>query len=121
MGLKETIIEKISKPNKIVLERYRAAKITFIICVFLFFVNFYFVWVDFYADFFIKSLVIFYILLLLSLVFYIYFFIKKTFIEKLPNYIFIIILAILIILFGLLTFPVILDWGISWLLWYISK
>jgi len=116
MWLKEMLKRTFSDENKIILERYRWAKLAFIISSFLFFINFYFVWANFYLDFFWKTLGVIYIILLLSLVFYVYFFIKKLLIWKIPKFVFIIILIFLLLIFGFLVLPIIVEWGFNYIL-----
>lgn len=114
MTLKEMINQNFSDPKQITLERYKSAKFAFIISTFLFFVNFYLVWANFYKDLFSASLGITYIIMLLSLVFYIYFFMKNMFFEKTKSTVFLLILVLLFLIFVILLLPVVFKWGIIW-------
>lgn len=116
MWLKEMIKKTFSDEKKITIERYRGAKFAFILSSFVFFMNFYFVWANFYLDFFSHTLGVSYIILLLSLAFYMYFWIKKLLIWKIPNYFFIIILIILLLIFGFFILPIIIEWWLNWVL-----
>lgn len=116
MSLKEMLKKDFSTPKTITLERYRAAKFTLIITSFLFFINFYLVWAKFYLNIFNNTLGIIYILLLLSFVFYIYFFIKNILLEKINNLYFIIILIVLFVTFSFFVLPVIVNGWLFWLL-----
>lgn len=120
MTLKEMIKQKFSNPKAITLERYKAAKFMLIISSFLFFINFYLVWAKFYLNFFTNTLGIMYIILLLSFVFYVYFFTKNMLIEKIQNYFFIIILIMLFLIFSFFALPVIIDEWFNWVLKFIS-
>ncbi len=113
MWLKEMLKKDFSKPKSITLERYKASKFMFIIISFLFFLNFYFVWADFYSNIFIPSLGVMYILLLFSLVFFVYFLIKKLLVEKIKNYYFVIIFILLFLI--LLSFSSIIVFN-EWLI-----
>ena len=112
MWLKEAIKKTFSDEKTLLIERYRAAKSAFIIISFLFFVNFYFVWAKFHLDFFSWTLPIMYIILLLSLVFFVYFFLKKTLIWKIPNHLFIVLLIVLLGVFSLFVLPSIVRGGL---------
>ncbi len=116
MGLKEILKQEFSNPKDITLERYRATKFAFIISVFLFFINFYFVWANFYSGIFTNTLGISYLLLLLSIVFYVYFLIKKMLLEKIPKFLFIIIFILLFVLSIFLSLPIIIKWWLVWIL-----
>ncbi len=115
MSLKEILKQSFDEPKEISLQRYKAAKFIFVLTSFLFFVNFYFVGVNFYVDIFSKTLGISYILLLLSLVFYIYFLIKHIFIEKIPKYLFVLIPVLFFASFIILLLPVIFRWWFFWI------
>ncbi len=116
MTLKEMLNQNFSDKNLITIERYKSAKFAFIIFTFLFFVNFYFVGADFFTEIFSSTFSISYVLMLLSFVFYVYFFIKKMFLEK-PNSPFsIILIVILIILFLLMILPLIFKWWLMGIL-----
>ncbi|MDP2090297.1 MAG: hypothetical protein Q8K30_01750 [Candidatus Gracilibacteria bacterium] len=112
MTLKEMLNQNFSDPNLITLERYKSAKFAFIIFTFLFFVNFYFVGANFFVDIFSITFGVSYILMLLSLIFYIYFFIKKMLINKPNQLIFIITVLLLTILFVFMLLPMIFKGGI---------
>lgn len=116
MSLKEMLKQDFSTPKTITLERYKSAKFMLIITSFLFFINFYLVWAKFYINIFNNTLGVIYILLLLSFVFYIYFFIKNMLIEKINNLYFIIILIILFMTFSFFVLPVIVNGWLFWLL-----
>ena len=116
MWLKEKLKQKFSNDKEISIERCKASKFIFIISSILFFQNFYFVWANFYLDIFSKTLWYMYVILVLSLISYIYFFIKKSLVSKVPNYIFIVFIILFILLFLLLLLPITLDWGLNWLL-----
>lgn len=120
MWLKEMIKKTFSDDSKITIERYKAAKFVFILSSFLFFMNFYLVWANFYLEIFGKTLGIIYIILLLSLVFYIYLFIKKLLIWKVPKYILIIILLFLFIIFLFVLLPVLLEWWLNTVIEFIK-
>ena len=113
MSFKEAIKKTFSDEKSLVIERYRAAKFAFIMASFIFFVNFYFVWAKFYLDIFSWTLPIMYIILLLSLVFFVYFFLKKLLIWKIPRHLFIVLLIILLGIFSLFVLPSVVK---GWLL-----
>jgi hypothetical protein len=77
----------------------------FIAMTFVFFLNYFFVWAQFYYDFFIKILPYSYILYLLSFLFYVFFFFKlKIFSKmkwKIAEIIFFIFLILLFLVFSL--------------------
>lgn len=116
MWLKEMLKEDFSKPKTITLERYKAAKFMLIISSFLFFLNFYFVWAQFYLNIFSNTLGVAYTILLLSFVYYVHFFIKNMLIEKVKRYYFIIILVILFLIFTVFVSPLIFDEWVKWFL-----
>jgi hypothetical protein len=120
MGLKEMIKKTFKDEKQITIERYRWAKFAFILSSFLFFMNFYYVWANFYTNIFANTLGIMYIILLLSLIFYVYFFIKKLLIDKVPKYLFIIILIILFLIFSFLVLPLIVEGWFNWVLNFIK-
>ena len=120
MWLKEMLKETFSNKKDITLERYKAAKFAFIVSSFLFFINFYLVWANFYLDIFSNTLGILYIILILSLVFYIYFFIKKILVWKIPWFIFIIFFIILLVIFWLAILPITLENWFNELLQFIK-
>lgn len=117
MELKEMLKENFNNTKEITKERYKASKVAFLTTAFLFFLNFYFVWAKFYSDFFDNTLWISYILLLLSMFFYIYFLIKNKFVEKFPEHLFKIIFIVLLVFFIILLLPAVFKWWLFWILW----
>ncbi|MFK7780421.1 MAG: hypothetical protein QM490_04800 [Candidatus Gracilibacteria bacterium] len=109
MGLKEMLKKDFTKQKTITLERYKASKFMLVISSFVFFLNFYFVGARFYLNIFTSTLGITYIILLLSFVYYVYFFIKNMYIEKIKNYYFILIFIVLFIMFLIFAFPLIFS------------
>ena len=116
MWLKETLNKKFSNPENITLERYRASKFAFIMSSFLFFLNFYFVWAGFYSDIFSNTLGIMYIVLLLSMVFFVYFYTKKIYLSKLPKAFFVLLIVFLLLLIIFLALPIVVKWWILWIM-----
>ena len=114
--LKDTLKKNFSNWEKITSERYIASKFAFIISSFLFFLNFYLVWANFNLDFFGKTLWILYIILLISIIFFVYFYLKKVFFWKLSKTISILLLIFLFLIFWFLAFPILFDWWINWLI-----
>lgn len=115
MWLKEMLKQDFWDPKKIIYERYKSAKFVFIISSFLFFVNFYLVWAKFYLNIFNTTLWVAYIMLILSFMFYIYYSLKNLFIEKIKAQYFLILIVILVLLFMILTMPLVVQWGLMWL------
>lgn len=113
MWLKEFVNEIFSDEKSLLLERYKAAKFSFIAASFLFFINFYLVWARFSLEIFSSTLPIIYIILLLSMVLYAYYFIKKSLFWKISSHFFIIIFIIILLFFTLLLFPSVIRWGLS--------
>lgn len=121
MSLKEILKQSFSDPKEITLERYKWAKFAFIITAFFFFLNFYFVGARFYSDIFTNTLGISYILLLISILYFIYFLVKLSFIDK-PNKILNLVIFILLFWwFIVLLLPVVFKWGISSVLDLLKK
>ena len=116
MWFKEVLKKTFKDDKKIVFERYKAAKFVFIISSFLFFLNFYFVGARFYIGIFNYTLAFMYVVLLLSIMFYIYYYIKKMLIDKLPAFVFILLLFILFAGFLFLVLPAAIEDGVEWVL-----
>lgn len=117
MWLKEMLNKEFNNEKTIIFERYKASKFVLVVSSFLFFLNFYFVWANFYSDIFKNTLNFIFIILIISLIFYFYFFIKNLLFWKIPQYVFIIIFIFLLILFLFLLLPIIVEW---WLIWIIN-
>lgn len=114
MWLKEMLKGKFTKEKDITLERYKAAKFMFIFSALVFFLNFYFVGAQLHLSFFSRTLNITYVLLLLSFVFYFFFFVKKNLLWKIPNFLFVILIMMLGLLFTFLILPLIIKgWFMS--------
>lgn len=105
MWLKDMLKQDFSNEKVIIEERYKASKFAFVFSVLLFFLNFYFVWANFYSEVFKESLGITYTLMLLSLVLYIYILIRKIYLEKIPKMLNAVIFMFLILFFAVLLFP----------------
>lgn len=114
MSFKEMLKQSFSDPKTLTLERYKAAKFAFIVTAFLFFLNFYFVWANYYSDIFSNTLWTIYILLVLSIVIYVYFLVKMVFVENPQKYLYIIIFILMFISFIVLLFPLVFSWGLQW-------
>lgn len=114
MGFKE-ILKKdfFESDNKLIL-RYKSAKAILILTILLFFSSFFFVWAWFYNEIFEVYLSIFYVLLSFSIILYTFFYFKKTFLSKLSWVLLYFFVFILIIIFTILLFPVIFEWGLIW-------
>lgn len=97
--------------NKLIL-RYKSSKAILIIFVLLFFTSLFFIGAWFYSDFLMNYISVFYVLLVISIVFYIFLYFKKTFDQKLSWILLYIFTFLLFIMFVLLLLPVIVTWWI---------
>lgn len=122
MWFKETLKKEFFEDNNRVFLRYKSSKIILVLCIFIFFVSFYFVWAGFYNDIFIPFMSISYVLLCFSIVLYLFYYFKKTFLEKLKGIKLYFFIFFLFLMFFILISRIFLEWGISWLLeQYLSK
>lgn len=122
MWFKETLKKEFFEDNNRVFLRYKSSKIILVLCIFIFFVSFYFVWAWFYNDIFIPFMSISYVLLCFSIVLYLFYYFKKTFLEKLKGIKLYLFIFFLFLMFFILISRIFLEWGISWLLeQYLSK
>lgn len=109
MSLKNKFKSTFASKKDISQERFKAAKFSFIMIAFLFFLNFYFVWAGFYSYFFSKTLWMVYILLLLSILFFFYFLAKMYLIDTKYKFVIYIVLFFLIIFFLILLVPLLIS------------
>ena len=98
-----------SSEKQILSKRFLSSKVIFFITSFLFFLNFFLMWARVYGDIFFTILSINYIIVLVSMFFYIYFFLKCNYLNKFNIYIIYIIFFILFLLFFILFLPIILK------------
>jgi len=82
-------------------QKFKAARFLFVLGVFVFFLNFFFVGGNFFYDFFLKTMSFSYIMLLFTFLNYMYYLIKINFIEKLQDkeYVFYILIGFLVLIF----------------------
>lgn len=115
MGFKE-ILKKdfFESDNKLIL-RYKSIKAVLVLTILLFFSSFFFIGAWFYREFFLNYISIFYVLLSFSFVLYLFFYFKKTFLNKLSWPLLYIFSFLLILIFVVLIFPIIVEW---WLVWF---
>ena len=115
MGFKE-ILKKdfFESDNKLIL-RYKSIKAVLVLTILLFFSSFFFIGAWFYREFFLNYISIFYVLLSFSFVLYLFFYFKKTFLNKLSWPLLYIFSFWLILIFVVLIFPIIVEW---WLVWF---
>ncbi len=115
MGFKE-ILKKdfFESDNKLIL-RYKSIKAVLVLTILLFFSSFFFIGAWFYREFFLNYISIFYVLLSFSFVLYLFFYFKKTFLNKLSWPLLYIFSFLLILIFIVLIFPIIVEW---WLVWF---
>lgn len=99
--------------NKLIL-RYKSSKAILIIFVLLFFTSLFFIGAWFYSDFLMNYISVFYVLLVISIVFYVFLLVKKTFNQKLTWVLLYIFIFLLIIIFVLLLLPVVVNWWIHY-------
>jgi len=121
MWLKENINKVFNNEKNITIERYKSSKLIFVLFIFLFFLNFSFIWAKFNLGIFTNELFsitlwYIYILLVISMMFYFYFFMKNVFLDKFPKYVFIIIFVLLFLLAILLLLPIILNGWVNWII-----
>ncbi len=114
MGFKE-ILKKdfFESDNKLIL-RYKSIKAVLVLTILLFFSSFFFIGAWFYREFFLNYISIFYVLLSFSFVLYLFFYFKKTFLNKLSWPLLYIFSFLLILIFVVLIFPIIVEWGLVW-------
>ncbi len=112
MNLKVLLKQKFSDDEKIVLERYKAAKFLFILSSLVFFLNYIFIGSGFLVEVFRSTFAFSYIMLLLGLIYYIYFFIKKALLNKIPKVLFFIIFILIFTLFLFFSLPLVIKWWI---------
>ncbi len=109
-NFKKFLKDYFSDKQKILSVRYKSSKLLFILMTFIFFLDYFFVWAQFYYNFFIRILPYTYLLYLVSFLFYIFFFFKsKIFIKFKWNIAEIIFLMFLILLF-LLFSSIVVVW-----------
>lgn len=107
MWFKEELNIKFTKESDIILHRYKIAKFFFILLSLIFSVNIFFVWASFYYNFFIKTVYLTYILLIISFFYYVYFLWKVIFLGKVKNFVFYVLGAICFIIFLILLLPMV--------------
>ena len=114
MGFKE-ILKKdfFESDNKLIL-RYKSIKSILVLTILLFFSSFFFIGAWFYREFFLNYISIFYVLLSFSFVLYLFFYFKKTFLNRLSGPLLYIFSFLLILIFVVLIFPIIVEWGLVW-------
>jgi len=114
MGFKE-ILKKdfFESDNKLIL-RYKSIKAILVLTILLFFSSFFFIGAWFYREFFLNYISIFYVLLSFSFVLYLFFYFKKTFLNRLSGPLLYIFSFLLILIFVVLIFPIIVEWGLVW-------
>lgn len=98
MLIKNTIKEELKNKDSLIKLRYASSRLTFILVALLFFTSFFLYWAWLYTSFFESAISILYFLLVISLSFFVYFFILNKFKKQITwvkNYILIIILLIL--------------------------
>lgn len=114
MWFRDLLNTDFENKEKILLIRYKATKNIFLISAFVFLLNFYLLWANFYFKILIKALPYTYVFLLLSLFFYFYFLIRI----KIKNIFLKILLIFIIFIFVVsLSFPYIVDW---WFFYFID-
>jgi len=98
--------------QNIVLERYKAAKFLFILSSLLFFLNYIFLWSGYMEELFRATFSFSYFMLILWMIYYIYFFIKKALFNKVPKYIFFILFVLIFVFFLFFSLPLVIKWWI---------
>jgi hypothetical protein len=118
MSFKDSVKKDFTNKDKINKLRYKSSKLIFVLVSLLFFLAFFLYWAGLFQPIIPQIVSILYILLIISLFIFVYFWgisIFKTKINWVYKYILIAILLILLVIF---TFPIIVEW---WLFWFFNE
>ncbi len=104
MSFKNFLKKSFEDKKQLSIARYKSAKFAFIMMTLIFFLNYFFVWAQFYYDFFIVTLPYTYILYLLSFLYYVFYFFKLNIFSRfnwnIAEIIFFFFLLLLFLLFS---------------------
>jgi len=114
MSIKENIKVHFLDKDKIREERLMSSRILFMFSAFIFFLNLFLVWANYYEKILSQFLSYTFSFFILILYIYICLMIKHFFKDRIYNLLYFIICFIIFLLFIIALFPFIIDWGIKW-------
>ena len=109
MKLKDVLRKNFWNEETLILKRFKSAKFFFAIAGIIFFMNYFLVANFPKNDLFIKFLPSLYVVFIISSILLTYFSIKKKFLWKINNSLFIVLLIILIIIWIIFALPFLID------------
>lgn len=108
MSISSSIKKHFSKKELLLTERYKSSKFSMVLFSFLFFVNYYLVVNSIFLDILSKTLVAVYVIFVIALVSYLYYFIRKALLGKIPSFVIPIISVVCVVIWWALMVPFVL-------------